>query len=900
MAFTDLKTFLTVLGQGQDVLGALGTTFGVPNCIMELGRDVLQLLPTTALFGIAEELENGRAMADSVTKSIMSQIRNVLGIVEWDSEEGGLRFVSNSSKMGSDSAAGGTIGALAGLVAGTAALGSNLYANYQMAREQVEQIIDCINSYVKYLRFKKGNSAEELAKLDPVAFRDFVDKEYQMQMIAVRQAIDAFNAMTDQLGVVTGIITARADGSEEEPIFNCDAYEFVSGTGLAVNCPQPAPPPVEIFRLIYGPPRSSAGQFVLSKDGIYFDSQASGLIPALTYLVSKKETLAEFRSKRWTQNYDPNLGGRGDSFSTEDLKSYVKTILDPDIIDDSAAMQEYYDKDGFLQELIGNRNKRIYDLSSQISELEVDSAPEAIIYNQRQSLISENALFLQKINKRKKQIELAVALPLAYNQTRVYLPGQIPINDFSYLEGINLEVDLQKQKALSFSQVDIDGVVSPLQLSSTYVVSKINTSRSSVEHLMISDLGNGAIIYDGSSVSSTNSVILQAENVITTDSLIAMYNFLDTSVEQPSSTSFSSRNSASESDEYYAQLVGDGQTSLFRPGLGIPYFQGITRQSSVTPAQASGLGTFMKLPSKKKFNDFLYNRGGASIDFWAYTPGLLSVTGYDSGSVSSLYRLVLSNENTGYNGTNPRFSSEANSNILGGDTIRGFMLGFTRDRRLTNEAAASNDTDDNLAASAVFFIAPTQSTSVSSVGLINRSGFDGDSCDSDTRYHGMVHPVSGSEFSSCQSEFCHVAVTFNPNDDTIKFYLDGSLVTTSSMSYVFGTDPYQMPNLPTFKKLNSFEYNSSSVGINGPASLKSGPRLDKYFTPWIIGGGYTDGMFNYGNFMGGTYGGIISGLRGNLGSLKFYSKPLSETEILNNYKTHEGFFKNIDIASLNQ
>jgi hypothetical protein len=153
-------------------------------------------------------------------------------------------------------------------------------------------------------------------------------------------------------------------------------------------------------------------------------------------------------------------------------------------------------------------------------------------------------------------------------------------------------------------------------------------------------------------------------------------------------------------------------------------------------------------------------------------------------------------------------------------------------------------------------------------------------------------------FSSCQNQFCHVAITLDPVNDEIKFYLDGVNTTTSSLSYVFGIPKYSMPNIPTFRRGNTFEYSTSTVNQSCPDELKYGPKLDRYFTPWIVGGGYTDGMYQYGNFLGGQYGGVRSGLNGYLGSLKFYSRPLSASEIINNYKAHEGFFKNINISQL--
>jgi len=76
-----------------------------------------------------------------------------------------------------------------------------------------------------------------------------------------------------------------------------------------------------------------------------------------------------------------------------------------------------------------------------------------------------------------------------------------------------------------------------------------------------------------------------------------------------------------------------------------------------------------------------------------------------------------------------------------------------------------------------------------------------------------------------------------------------------------------------------------------------GPSLGTYFTPWILGGGYTDGM-STGNFMGGSFGGIISGLKGYLGGIKFYSRPLTEQEVLNNFDVSKDFFKNVDVPNL--
>ena len=898
MAVFDTKTFLTLAGQGEDAFGAVGTAFGVPSCLLSLGREVLKLLPSEALFGILGEMESGQAMADGVIKGIMSQVRNVLGIIEWDSEEGGFKFVSNSSEMGYESNQGSVLGALGALINGVAALAGGLYANYQIASQQIREIERCIKSYRNYLKFKNGNAAEELSKLDPVAYDDFINEEYMLEMAALRQAIDFQNNITNKIKEIKDIIFERVEDPSLEPTFVCEALPYFSGTGLASNCLTPKQEK-EIFRLVYGPPKSVQGQFILSNDGIYFDSQASGITPALAFISDRKRKLKN--SDQWKFSHDPNLGGRGDSFSTKDLESYVNTILDPNIIDESNTLKPYYATDGLLQELINNRNKRIYDMSAQISELEADSAPQAIIFNQKQSLISENSSLNQKINKRKKQIELAVKLPSLYGTLeKPYKPGEIPVNDFSYLQGINLSLDIQKQKALSFSQVEIDGLVSPIQLSSSYVISRTPTRNSSLEHLIISELGDGAIIYDGSSVSSTNSVILPLNHSVTTDSLFAMYNFLDTNIESPSSNSFTLRNSISDKGQGYAQLVGNSLDEIYRHGLGMAYLEGITRHSSSDPTRVSALGSYVKLPQFKEFNDILYNQAGATIDFWVHLPNINCVSGgYDQNNTSSLFRLVLANENTGYDGTPNSNSVDAGLNDFGTRCVREFMMGFTRDVRLTSNTSPSMS---NPVADSVFFIAPTQSTSLSSIGFVRRSNFDDQGCAVGGGYHAMTQKINTASnnkyFSSCGEQFCHVAVTFDRLNDRVSFYLDGSLVTTSGMSNVFGIDKYTMPNLPTFKKSNSFTYSSTTLNADAPTSLKYGPRLDKFFTPWIVGGGYTDGMYQYGNFMGTQYGGVRSGLRGYLGSLKLYSKPLTESEVLGNYEAQKGFFKNIDTSYL--
>jgi hypothetical protein len=899
MAVFDLKAAARVASTGGDFPTAVGTAFGVPQCMLGLAQDVLSVLPGSVLGGVAQDLLSGRDAADSVMQSINNFLRETLGIIQWDTENGGFIFISASSKNGYDRFGGNFLSDALGFLNAATAFAGSLYQNYQTTVNQINGIRDCFKTYTDYLKYKNGNSGNALAGLTDEEYNTYINDLYAVEISQMQQARDFIVSADAQLEIINDILAARAQNPELEPVFNCEAIQYLSGTRFEAQCLQAPPNQEEVFRLIYSPPKSTFGQFILSNDGIYFNSQLSGILPAINYVENKKLDISI--GDKWKLDQDPNAGGRGKGFTSENLKLYVNTILDPNIIDDTDYLQVYYKKDGFLQELINNKNKRLYDLSAQISELEGASAPEAVIFNYRQSLISENTNHIKVINKRKKQIELAVKLPQKFSSTSsiTYAPGSIPVNDFSYLAGMNIGIDIQRQKSLLFSQVDIDGVVSPIQLPLP-TLSKVNSKNSSTEHLLITDQGDAAIIYDGSSVSAVDSaVILPAEHFISTDSCIAIYNFLDANVEVPSSTAFTCRNNLSKTDEDYSQLVAGDSTSVFGKGLGIPYFEGVTKHSSTAPNSISGVGSFLRLPNTKKLNDLLYNKEGATIDFWIHAPSVSSVAGYDKNGVSSLFRLVLANENTG---SEANSTTNSKTNNLGTQTVRGFIMGFSRDDRITKESAPTNNALDNQVSSSVFFIAPTQSTSISSVDFIRSAFYDSDDCYSGYKNLSMIQRINESSsekyFSSCGREFCHVAVTLDPRKDEIKFYLDSVLTTTSSLSQVFGIEKYRMPNIPTFKKNNSFKYSSSNLNSDAPEDIKAGPGLDPYFTPWIVGGGYTDGMFNYGNFMGTQYGGIKSGLNGYLGSLKLYSKALDPSEIVNNYNAHKGFFKNIDISNL--
>ena len=284
------------------------------------------------------------------------------------------------------------------------------------------------------------------------------------------------------------------------------------------------------------------------------------------------------------------------------------------------------------------------------------------------------------------------------------------------------------------------------------------------------------------------------------------------------------------------------------------------------------------------------------MECWVHVPSIMDgELGWLSSTASSLTKALISCDNVGVKEGVSALSHigelsdlDALGNDRGDSFVRGMVCGFTRDRRITHTGQGYSNANYNNdpVSSLSFFIAPTQARDASSASFINDI-----ECQNTTAFYNMKADLADTAFGNVSSQFVLIDITVDPANNSMSFYADGTLVTTSSISASFGTTPTQTINLPSFKKNNSFEYSSTTV--DGPTTLKTGPKLNEYYTPWIVGGGYTDGMYLHGNFLGGDRGGITSGLRGHVGSLKFYSQPLDREQVTNNYKAQKGFFKNI-------
>ena len=523
----------------------------------------------------------------------------------------------------------------------------------------------------------------------------------------------------------------------------------------------------------------------------------------------------------------------------------------------------------------------MFDVSSELQELIEDEASQAVIDNMRQVMLSESSYFDTKINKRKKQVELAVKVPVFLGKGSLFSPGEVPINDFSYLAGSNFLLDIESQRSIVLDQADVKSVILPLEVKYT---EKIETNDSVfLDHLLLSNVAKGETIASPIEPSATS---LQINTRIIEDGLFALYNYLTVEVDDTSGSLFGAHNSSRLGVGTNSQMVGE-MSSIFDIGLGVPFLSGVAFPA-LGSSEIDYMGSYVKMPETKQFQDFLYSTQGATFETWIHMPNLDGVTdGYNlhDNSTLGLYRLILANENVGISDSK---TPQPNINNMvvdqGTGLVRGAMLGFTRDRRFTLGLEPSNNDADNSVENLVLFLAPTQSYDSSSAGFIAKRDIN---CDRDS-YHGMKVPVfetlNGKSLSSCGSSFAQLSVAVDPQKDEVRVYLDGVRLTTSSYQDTFATtrsgETYKAPSV---KQNNSFEY-------------ADGPSLDTYFTPWILGGGYTDG-FSAGNFMGGEYGGKVSGLRGYLGCTRFYSKPLNDGEVLNNYKATQNFFDNVEVPN---
>lgn len=1020
----------------SDPIGGISSQFGVPTCILGIGADLLGLLPGNVLAGMSAAILQGQLAARAAISNIFRDLFRNLGIIEYDLATGRWIFKADGSLWGMDGLFGGLLSALGAL--------QEVMATIEAIGEALDEIKDCLDEFEEWL---KGSDSKGVVKSEG-------ELANSLGKVAIYKA---------QVAVATDFLERAGDFQAKiEKIFRDRQVD-------PSLIPDYDPSPGEedpLFRLTFGPPQAKQGQFLLSVDGLYYNSQTrqygDAESPTDVPTVSDIEEL-EFvpDSERWLLDHSPNLGGRGSSYSLKDLNEYVDSIFDLDNIDESKVMQEYYEADHMVQFIISQKNKRLVDINNNLAELpDAGYGTDSALYiNFQQQIISEGAAFNDKVNKRKKQIEVAVKTPDLFGLSTIFAPGEIPINDFSYLSSVNIDVEVSKQKNLSFDHGEVSGVVLPLVPK--YIHAQDSKQKVTITPLLVAEPGAGSIV-DGEEL-ETQAPTLSLVTGITTDDLIAVYNFTDLNFQQPSSEVFDTLNCNALGTENRAQMVAGSPEDLFQKGLGIPYFTGMVdlhkedanyefkgETLSTYPFELAGNGNYVRLPDTPEYRDLMYKQEGATISFWTYVPGLYQQEGgwweapgpspyttsafdFKFGSTSGkwanahYYRVLLGCENTG--GKNTSIDASANLFNQNTDSVRGMVMGFSRDPKMYYDGSVVNpgtgefeiregygyvvdkitaqtttagnknpgyakdttgvwtvsavggyslpaatlplsgtftatsntnityslgksdgyalpnggsvvglytvsgpDFDSSTAlsgqakiwtnatrnhpnhtfnmgaASTVFFIAPTKSYNTSSVGFARSLDCNNDLGPFLKFVVSDTLSVSGVKLEDCADKFINIAIAFDPDDDKINFYINGVLIKEGTISSVFQKHEGEAPQLPSFVvppdlTTSSFYYSSSTVDQkSGVSVFDEGPNNNTYFTPWMVGGGWTDGRpvtFDDGrNITGGfldTGFGLISSYNGYVGSLKFYKKALNKDEVIKNYNHQKTFFENIDL-----
>ena len=72
----------------EPVLDAMSSLFGVPQCMIDMAKDVLNAFPSPVLNSMDSGIKEGKALADSVFKDVMRRVFLDTGIVEYDTTFG--------------------------------------------------------------------------------------------------------------------------------------------------------------------------------------------------------------------------------------------------------------------------------------------------------------------------------------------------------------------------------------------------------------------------------------------------------------------------------------------------------------------------------------------------------------------------------------------------------------------------------------------------------------------------------------------------------------------------------------------------------------------------------------------------------------------------------------------
>lgn len=758
---------------------------------------------------------------------------------------------------------------------------------------------------------------------------------------------------------------------------------------------------VPIFDTVFGPPVSTEGKFLLSEDGIYYDSR-TGSIPYIT--------ARAIDSVSWQLRYESNRGGRGQEYTQDSTQRFADTILSDAYENETPKVLDFYKYDDVLVNLTNDRDLQIRDVKGKVEDLIASGydSSSAIVKNYEESYASVAYTYDRKIKRRKKQLQVAALFgpfgvtpvgdprgeglffreyqkqqaslveTLCGSNTKVqqvtfsagpetssieFIP-RIPVNDFSYLKEIGLIPELESQKQVMLHSSDLDDTTAPIV--PVFLEQGPGAKYEAIPELSLPPYGTadwvntsgdtGASAVASATVSGVAPYLRTLDDAIVTDSLVVCYNFLESKAPTtPDSDEYSVKNYVDNGYPLNAKMVGLA-SSIFVSGISIPYLTG----SLYRPGDKYGMrysylpyGSYVRLPNNYRNNNpypasqsldnLMYNAQGWSMDFWVYAPDL-----YDGMTTDHRYKLVAANENCGDPTTNSFATTIFTTANMDGEQgvprkyrTKGMLVGF-RDK---------GDPGTDLSAGLEFVVLPTVAQNDPQWGksvTIGESVSGEGSSEACRTELGFKVPASattesGYSIADASAAFTHYNVVCDVATDSISLFVNGEFLLSATTSTSFDTKPGIPLQIPS--RIREGHYHEKN-GMFGEKLYDGVLPEIPIFTPWILGGGFTDGVTDSpfiqtgatpettlpgflgtntntsyfsataNDASGGPVGqhSIIStgtaglggyektgsnyllarsGLDGHLGSFKMYSKPLSKLEVEKNYKAQSPFFSGI-------